>query len=232
MKVVGYLRVSTDWQAEEGLGLDIQERAIRKWAKDNGHTVAGIFRDEGISGSNGLDTRLGLADALDALRDGTASGLVVYRLDRLARDLVLQEQLLGEAWRIGASVFSTSGAEAGYLSDDPNDPSRALIRQVLGAVSQYERSMIALRLRSGRMRKRETGGFIGGTAPLGFRVERRALVPDDEEQRVVERIRQLHLEGKSLREIGKVLDAEGLRPKRGGRWHSTTINRALQRAGL
>src|SRR5258706_7555130 len=158
MKVAGYLRVSTDRQAEEGLGLEVQEHAIRAWARNNGHRVGSWYRDEGLSGSNGLDQREGLADALDALKNRGAAGLVIYRLDRLARDLVLQEQLLADVRRMRAEVFSTSAGEAGYLSDDPDDPSRKLIRQVLGAVSEYERGMISLRLRSGRRRKAENGG--------------------------------------------------------------------------
>ena len=62
-------------------------------------------------------------------------------------------------------------AEAGYLGDDPDDPSRTLIRQVLGAVSQYERSMIALRLRSGRRRNASQGGYAYGAPPFGFKAE-------------------------------------------------------------
>src|SRR5947209_5180061 len=143
MRIVGYLRVSTDRQAEEGLGLDVQRDAIRTWAKANGHRVAKWCSDEGVSGSNGLDGRDGLAEALGALRDGRADALAVYRLDRLARDLVLQEQLLAEVWRMGSRVWSTSPSEDAYL--DPNgaadDPSRTLIRQILGAVAQYERAM-------------------------------------------------------------------------------------------
>lgn len=148
MNVVVYLRVSTDRQAEEGLGLEVQEQAIRAWAREHRHRVVLWARDEGVSGSNGFDSRTGLADALEALRSHQSGGPVVYRLDRLARDLVLQEQLLADIRRIGGDVYSTSSAEASYLTDDPEDPSRKLIRQVLGAVNEYERAMIALRLRS------------------------------------------------------------------------------------
>jgi DNA invertase Pin-like site-specific DNA recombinase len=77
---------------------------------------------------------------------------------------------------MGGELFSTSAAEAGYLPDDPDDPSRTLVRQVLGAVSQYERSMIALRLRSGRKRKSEKGGYAYGSPPYGFRANGYALV--------------------------------------------------------
>jgi Resolvase, N terminal domain len=144
MKVAAYLRISTDRQAEEGLGLDVQEQAIRVWAKDHGHRIVAWYRDEGQSGSNGLDRPLGLGDAFRALTDGLARGLVVYRLDRLARDLIVQEQLLMELRGQGADVFSTSPPEQGYLTDDADDPSRKLIRQVLEAVAEYEGSMIAL----------------------------------------------------------------------------------------
>src|SRR5207244_2593385 len=108
-----------------------------------------------------------------AVRDGRVRGLVVYRLDRLARDLVLQEQLLSEVWRMHGVVCSTSPSEDAYLAPDDagDDPSRALIRQILGAVAQYERGMIRLRLRQGKARKVARGGYAGGAPPFGFRAE-------------------------------------------------------------
>lgn len=232
MKVVGYLRVSTDRQVEEGLGLEIQEHSIRNWIMGNGHELAGFTRDEGQSGSNGIETRIGLGEALELLRNGSAQGLAVARLDRLARDLPLQEQLLAEVWRMGCQVFSCSKAEAGYLSDDPDDPSRALIRQVLGAVSQYERSMIALRLRTGRARKRMKGGFGGGTPPFGYRnVEGVGLVKDEREQAVIRRIRELHTEGQTLTAIARCLEAEGARSRQSERWHPESVRRVVARLG-
>lgn len=154
---------------------------------------------------------------------GRAQGLVVYRLDRLARDLVLQEQLLAEVWRMGAELFSTSAAEAGYLSDDPDDPSRKLIRQILGAVSEYERSMIAMRLRAGRVRKAATGGYAGGKPPYGYRAEGKALIPDESEQATINRIRAAPSEAFVPQEIGRTLEAEGLPPRRSTHWHPGTL---------
>jgi DNA invertase Pin-like site-specific DNA recombinase len=197
VKLVAYLRVSTVGQAEDGLGLEVQEQSIRKWARANGHRVAAWTRDEGLSGSNGIDSRRGLHDALGVLKKRKAHGLVVYRLDRLARDLILQEQLLADLKRMGAEVFSTSAAEAGYLKDDPDDPSRKLIRQVLGSVAEYERSMIAMRLRSGKARKIEKGGYGGGRPPYGWQAQGR----------------ELRRAGLSFREIAARLDAEGHRPR-------------------
>jgi DNA invertase Pin-like site-specific DNA recombinase len=231
--LAAYLRVSTDQQAEHGLGLDVQRDAIRAWAKREGHRIAVWTSDEGVSGSNGLDARVGLLDALGALQAGTVHGIVVYRLDRLARDLVVQETLLGEVWRAGGRVFSTSASEDSYLDADgaDADPSRALIRQILGAVAQYERAMIRLRLRSGKVRKAAAGGFIGGTPPLGWRAEGGKLVQDPDEQRVRARVLELRTGGASLREIGRALDTEGLRPKRGGAWHPQQVRAVLAHQG-
>jgi DNA invertase Pin-like site-specific DNA recombinase len=229
VRLVAYLRVSTDRQAEEGLGLEVQEQAIRSWAKGEGHRVVLWCSDEGVSGSNGLEDRVALSDALQALRDRRAVGLLVYRLDRLARDLMIQEQLLAEIRRMNAKVFSTSKGEDAYLVDDPDDPSRRFIRQVLGAVSEYERAMISLRLRSGRRRKAATGGFAYGSPPMGFRAEGRELVPDEGERAAVAKIVALRSEGRSLRAIAEVLDREGIVSKRGGRWHPQTVRRVLER---
>jgi DNA invertase Pin-like site-specific DNA recombinase len=229
MRVAAYLRVSTDRQAEEGLGLEVQEQAIRAWSRTNGHRVVLWARDEGVSGSNGLDTRLGLVDALEALKAGDAAGLVVYRLDRLARDLVLQEQLIADIRRMGADVFSTSTAEAAYLTDDPDDPSRKLIRHVLGAVNEYERAMIALRLRSGRRRKHDNGGYAYGSPPFGYRAQGRQLIEHPEEQAALRRMRELRGTGASYRDIAASLESEGHRPKRGRVWHPMTIRQILTR---
>lgn len=228
-RAVAYLRVSTDRQAEEGLGLEVQADAIKEWAKASNTRVVATFADEGVSGSNGLDSREALPEALSTVRSGAADGLVVYRLDRLARDLIVQETLLAEVRRLGGEVYSTSAAEAGYLTDDPDDPSRKLIRQVLGAVAEYERSMIALRLRSGRKRKAKGGGYAYGAPPFGYRVEDGELVPEQGEQETLSRARELQEAGASIREIATTLNEEGRSTKRGTRWHPTTVARVLRR---
>lgn len=222
MKITAYLRVSTDQQAEHGLGLDVQRQAIRAWARQHGHQVTSWHTDAGISGSNGLDSREALPDAVAEVRDHRAAGLVIYRLDRLARDHVLQETLLAEIASLSGQVFSTMPGEQAVIEDDPGDPSRRLIRQVLGAVAEYERSLIRLRLSGGRRRKAERGGYAYGSPPYGYRAEGRQLVPDEDEQAALALIRQLSAAGQSVRSIAATLTAEGHQPKRGGTWHPKT----------
>lgn len=228
MELTAYLRVSTDRQAEEGLGLPVQRARIEAWASEAGHVVTSWHVDEGESGSNGLETRLGLAAALEEL--GPARGFVVYRLDRLARDVVLQEQLLREIWQAGAEVFSTAKGEAGVLErDDPSDPSRRLIRVVLGAVAEYERAMIRLRMSSGRRLKAERGGFAYGAPPYGWKAAAGELVPIDDEQKVIRRIARYRADGLSLRAIAQKLNDAGVPSRRGGRWSSETVRAVVGR---
>ena len=231
MKLTPYLRVSTDRQATDGTGLDLQLDTIRRWAKANGHSLTAACRDEGVSVAKDLDARPGLIDALLRLQQGKTQGIVVYRLDRLARALVVQEQLLAEVRRHGGELFSTSDTENAYLVDDENneDPSRKMIRQVLGAVAEYERSMIALRLRSARELKRRNGGYAGGAPALGARAEAGTLVVDHNETKAIDRMVELRGEGSSYPAIVTRLTEEGYRTKRGARWHPTTVARALER---
>jgi DNA invertase Pin-like site-specific DNA recombinase len=231
VKLVAYLRVSTDTQAEHGLGLDVQRKAISAWARSCGHKIALWTSDHGVSGSNGLDKREGLLDALTTLREHRAFGLAVYRLDRLARDLVLQETLLREIAALGCRVHSTAASEDAYLDPDgeADDPSRALIRQILGAVAAYERSMIRLRMRSGKSAKRDRGGFIGGQVPYGYRTEVGELVPDPAEQHGLDVMRSLRARGMSLRAICAELERQRINTKAGGPWESSAVGKILHR---
>ncbi|MEO7573340.1 MAG: recombinase family protein [Acidimicrobiales bacterium] len=228
LRLVAYLRVSTDRQAEHGQGLDIQERAIRRWARAQDHRIVEVLRDEGVSGSKDAADRPGLTAALDLVERHKADGVVVYRLDRLARSLTVQEAVLGHVWRHSGRVFAVDTGEV--PQDDPSDPMRTFVRQVMGAAHQLERGLIAARMRAGRELKAERGGYAGfGSPPFGMRAEAKELVPVADEQAAIRRIVELRGQGRSLPEIVEVLEAERLRSKRGGRWHPQTVSRVLQR---
>jgi DNA invertase Pin-like site-specific DNA recombinase len=224
--------VSTAEQADHGAGLDVQRDAITELAAEQSITITAWYSDEGESGSNGLDSRYGLADALDALDTG-AEVVVIYRLDRLARDLVLQEQLLADAWRRGGRVVSCSHAEDAYLDpDDKSDPSRTLIRQVLGAVAQYERAMIVARMQAGRRRKIRDTGYAGGPRPYGWQPDGRGgVVPDIAEQAVLRHVADLRAAGQSWQQCVNDLNARGVSKQHGhGTWKVNELHRMMQRA--
>ncbi len=107
---------------------------------------------------------------------------------------------------------------------------RTAMRQMMGVFSQLERSMLTARMRAGRKMKSEKGGNAYGGPPLGFKAQDGTLVVDSDEQETVHRIQELRGEGKSLRTIAAVLEAEGHMPKRSTRWHPQTLAAVLKRS--
>lgn len=218
---VGYIRVSTTEQLK-GFGLDVQEQAIKAFCKAESLRLVGVFRDEGQSGNNGLESRVGLAEALATLKDHEGAQLVVYRLDRLARDLILQETLIERLRDDGTPVRSASEPD---LDADTSDPTKILIRQIVGAVTQYERTVIRGRMMAGKAAKKAKGGYLGGNIPYGFQLVDDQIVTDDEEQKVVALVGRRALAGVSLRQIADELDRKGFKPRSGGAWHANTVRR-------
>ena len=104
VKAIGYVRVSTQGQAEDGVSLDAQEAKVRAWADLNGAEVF-IFRDEGISGKR-ADNRPGLVAALDAVGKGDA--LVCYSMSRLSRSIRDTLNLSEHLQHRGADLVSLS----------------------------------------------------------------------------------------------------------------------------
>ena len=223
MKLVGYAWVSTQAQVEDGFGLPVQVSAVEMWAKTTEHQVMAWYSDEGLSGAKEFFDRPGLMAALQAVHDGKAEGLVISRLDRLARALTVQEAALTHVWRSGGRVFWVDGGEV--LEDDADDPMRTAMRQMVGVFGQLERAMISKRLRDGRRHKASAGRYAYGAPSLGFVAMDGELKPDTKEQAVVTRIIELQREGASLRHIAVTLKEEGHRPKRGDRWHPERIRR-------
>jgi len=141
--------------------------------------------------------------------------IVIERLDRLARDLMVQEYIVQDCQRRGITLLST--VEPDLLS---SDPTRILMRQILGAVAAYDKAMIVLKLRGARERKRSRKGKCEGAKLFG---ELRG------EQETLERMRSWRQEGANLTAIAARLNAEGVRPRRGEKWHPMTVQRILKR---
>jgi DNA invertase Pin-like site-specific DNA recombinase len=222
VRYVIYLRVSTDQQADTGHGLAVQEDACRAWLRKQGHKLAAIHTDIDRSGGDEIGARPGLAAAAALLALDKADGLLVYRLDRLARDLILQEQLLSELHRGGKELRSCSPAEDDSLIHDPDDPTRALVRRILGAIAQYERELIRLRLRRGKAQKALAGGYVGGSPAYGWTVVRGKLVPVPDEQKALRLMMKLLDQGVSYRGVCAELTRRGIEP-RGRKWQPNTV---------
>ncbi len=227
VRLVAYLRVSTSGQVDEGLGLDVQRAAVESWARRHGHELADVVADEGVSGTLQAHERPGLGRALDMVLLRQAEGVAVHRLDRLARLLTVQEGTLAAFWAAEGRVFEVIGGE--ILRDDPDDPMRTAIRQVMGVFAQLERATLVARMAAGRRLKADRGGYAGGAPAYGWVAQDRDLVEDDAEQRAVRRLHELRNRGLSWRAAARVLAQEGHRPKRARQWHPETLRRLAGR---
>jgi DNA invertase Pin-like site-specific DNA recombinase len=220
MDLVAYVRCSTGKQAE-----------MRKWARANGHKIVKVHQDA-ISGKTDPSERPGLSDALDMLRPPPrATGLIVHRLDRLARTMTLQETILAVVWRTGASVFTADSGEVPM--DDEDDPMRTLVRQIMGGVSQFERTLLTKRMRDGRKAKAARGMHSVGPYAYGFHGEGtgrdRDAAPLSDEQVTIRRIVDLRRYGRSYRSIATILDSEGRKPRRADRWSPMAVRNIVAR---
>jgi DNA invertase Pin-like site-specific DNA recombinase len=230
MKVIAYLRVSTERQVKDGYGLADQEKQIRAWCKANGHHLVRVVEDDAKSGTLEAAERPGLLDVLKAIRSGEADGIIMRDLDRIARTLTVQEAVLAQLWKLGGHAFIVTSKDEVPM-DDPDDPMRTAMRQMAGVFAQLERAMTIKRMRNGRVAKADQGGYAGyGSPAFGTRAVDKELAADDREQAVIKRMRELRNSGLAYGKIADQLNTEGLTSKRGGAWHAQTVSRVLGRA--
>lgn len=219
MATHAYLRVSTAQQVQSGAGLDAQEDACRRAAG----TLAGVYKDEGVSGKTGLDKRPALLDAIAALAKGDI--LIVAKRDRLGRDPLAVAMIESAVKRKGARIVSAAGE-----GSDGDSPTDILMRRMVDAFAEYERLVIGARTKSALQAKKARHERVG-SIPYGHRLDDdgKTLIADRDEQAILAQVRQLQAEGLSLRAIAARLETAGHRP-RGNGWHPQTIKNILAAA--
>ena len=154
MEVVGYARVSTAEQAESGAGLEAQRLAIGAEVERRGWQLVEVYEDAGASGK-ALTGRPGLVDALEAIEDGRANGLVVAKLDRLSRSLLDFAALMA---RSRAQDWTLCCLDVGV---DTSTPSGEMVANVLAVFAQFERRLIGQRTRDALATRRAAGVRLG-----------------------------------------------------------------------
>lgn len=222
-QAIGYIRVSTDGQAESGLGLADQQQAIEQYAKRQGLHLIAIESDEGVSGSKGLEGRPGLLAALDGLSRG--STLIVAKRDRLARDYVLAGWLDIQVKARGASVVSLDNES---MSGD--DPQSRLLRGIIDLFADFERSMIAARTKAALQQKRKQGKRFSRHTPYGYTLTSQGdLVENKAELATVARMKDLHNQGQGFSRIARHLNEQGIATKQGKTWSAKVVRSLILR---
>jgi DNA invertase Pin-like site-specific DNA recombinase len=148
-KAFAYLRVSGKGQVD-GDGFPRQLAAIRAYTREHDIKIVRIFEERGVAGATELANRPAFVEMMTALHSNGTRLVLIDKLDRLARDLMIQETIIGDLRKNGFELISV--AEPDLLQDDP---SRKLMRQIFGAIAEYEKTMIVLKLRGDEYRAKQ-----------------------------------------------------------------------------
>lgn len=220
-RVIGYVRVSSDQQADSGLGLDDQRAKLEAYCAVKDLELVDVVVDAGESAKS-LD-RPGIQAALQRLACGEADALLVGKLDRLTRSLRDLATLLERHF---------SGAVALLCMEHDVDTASAAGRMVLNllmTVAQWEREAISERTASALAVKAARGERTTRFAPYGWQHVGGRVVECAEEQSVLRRVRELHAQGVSVRKIGAQLAVDGYRSRAGDAFGATQVQRMLGR---
>jgi len=222
MKAIGYIRVSTEEQAESGLSLAHQRAKIEAYALATDIELVEIIEDAGESAKN--VNRSGIIKALEMVQRKEAEGLIALKLDRLTRSVKDLGTLV--------ETFEKTGAALIAVQDSINTATAGgrLVLNVLGSVAQWEREAAVERIAAALSVKRGRGEKTGGTVPYGFDLDTdgRTLIPNDQEQEALSIMRRLRSKGQSFRKIGAELARRGIQTKTGGIWQAMTIRNLCQ----
>jgi DNA invertase Pin-like site-specific DNA recombinase len=221
---IGYIRVSSEEQADSGLGLVAQREKIHAYCTLKGLELAEVFEDAGVSGGKPLDRRPAGAKLL-ATAKKTKAVVIVAKLDRLFRSVADAAAVIDEFDKKGIQLVAIAE------SFDMTSPYGRAMAQMASVFAELERAMIRERTKSAMHVKRSRGERISRHAPYGWDFGPGGrLVENAGEQEVRAAMKTMRASGLSYRSITEKLNFDGIKPKRGARWAVSSVQGVLGRA--
>lgn len=229
INAVGYIRVSTEEQVKNGSGLDIQEKEIKEYCKENNINLIKIYSDEGISGANDISKRKGLNDLLEFCKKNKVDNMLITKMDRLARDIYIQlwfekELLVNDVKMVSINEDNLNGDD--YMTK--------AMRQMVGVFAELEKNRITDRLLSGRKEKAlNKKQKASGNCPFGYKYKYNSqgktpvVVVDPEKAQIVKEIYKLYMRGNSLQKIADNLNSLNIKTNRGNNWSKQAVHLIL-----
>ncbi len=220
MKAIGYIRVSTKSQAEEGVSLEAQKAKIEAWCLANDYELLQIFEDAGISGK-ATKNRSGFQKAIAAAGQGMA--LVAYSMSRISRStkdmLMIAEKL------------EKSGADLVSLSEkiDTTTAAGKMVFRMLSVLNEFERDQISERTKAALSYKKAKGQRIGNIQ-YGYELagDKITLKKNETEAAILADIRELRKSGFTLQAIADQLNKDGFRTRAGSQWKHQYVSNLLK----
>ena len=233
LRLIGYVRVSTEEQARDGVSLDAQRERLSAYAVAHGAELVGIEADEGVSGGVEPSKRPGLSRVLERLEAGEADGLVVLKLDRLSRSTRDVLELVDETRRRGWRLVSVNE----HL--DTDSAAGRLVLTVLAALAEMELEQIAERVTEAVAHIAREGRGRSRRIPFGYHTadgerelrkgDRRQLVKHDQEQKQLAAMFRRRKQGEGARRIAHFLNRRhGGNPRTGEDWKPANVASILR----
>ena len=222
-QAIGYIRVSTEKQVNEGMSLETQKERIESWCETNGYELVQVFMDAGISGKS-MNKRPGVQQAVSAIKKGVA--LVSYSMSRLARSTV-------DAIKISEVIAKKKG-DLVLIADniDTTTATGRAMFKIMAVMAELERELISERTVAGlQYMKRHNLNYTNQT-PYGFEAIEGKLVQVKLEAEVVAEIQASRATGSTLQSIANNLNSRGIPTKTGKQWQPATLHLLLKRTAL
>ena len=216
--VVGYCRVSTDGQVgEDKFGIDSQKQIIMEYCQSHGMQISDWYIDEGASGVS--ESRPALDDLLfGEVRNPPVEAVIVAKSDRMAREIRLYFYYLMVLKKKGMDLIS---ATEEVVNDDTGLGN--VYKSLMLFVAEQERKNITKRTSGGRRVKASRGGYSGGKAPMGYKVENGTLVINEDEAEVVRFIFNRKHAGMTMLSTVVALNDEGYKTRNGKPFVISTV---------
>lgn len=221
-KAVGYIRVSTDGQAESGLSLEAQKAKIEAYASLKDLDLVEIIEDAGISAKN--LKRPGIQKIMELVRKKEIDAVVILKLDRMFRNTIDALNTSQLFQKHGVALHSI------FESLDTDSAIGNFFFTLLAALGEMERKLIGERTKTALTQKKARGEKTGGYCPYGWTQERGKLVENEKEQQVLTMIKDLQAKGLSCQKIADKLNANNILTKLGSVWSRTRVYRIMKNA--
>jgi site-specific DNA recombinase len=219
-KAIGYIRVSTEQKADEGVSLAAQRAKINLWCELNDCELVAIYEDAGISGKT-IEKRPQLQAALAEMKKGMT--LVVYSLSRMSRTTEHCISITNELKAKGGNLVSIT---------EKLDTSSAMgefFFTVMAALGQMERKLTGERTKAALAHKKAMGEKYA-PVPFGYKEIEGRLEVVKAEAKIVAEINRKRAAGSSMNSIARELNEQGVIGKQGGKWYASTVSCILKRA--
>lgn len=214
-KAVGYIRVSTDMQADKGTSLDNQVSRIQEYARLKGFILENIFEDAGYSGKN--TKRPGFQSMFSRLRKGGVDAVIVWHSTRFARNLKDNIVHMAELEQRKIKFFSIEEPEM-------SGSSGKAMRNLMAVFAEYQSDVTGDHTRSVKANLKKNLKTYCGNPPLGFRNEDGKLVIVQEDMETVQNIMGLRAQGISYNKIANKINNER-KGNKGGKFYAITISK-------